>query len=798
MAGLVRTKRIEQFNGKYFIKGFSAMLVPTKRSGDAIIWHYVYKEDGSYISYLDTAGADDEHVKTIDVETSRHVVGWCMEANIYAGSSKAKPVNCSHLPKPQADGLFPNVTMSPGKHIMGGSPHMLGVKDTPIHISEDGYIPRLKWISSKFVLLWDEADKRGWLVNGTTALLHLVRASLDHDSKDKFSSAFLFKKELIQESEDPFKTDSAIHVLINDDNRRLPIYRNRDGHIQFEDRVEYMHSVLERLINYQHYVSRYIKELKSHPRRNLEGWDLRDLATNVDPLHSRVAILATEGKGWVDFVRATHTITLFGNGFGDLIQTTSTNQCKYWSRLPKNKYYLAVTVPDLSKILELHGNDNASSVEIAKGVIWHSPGEFFVSCRCKSALTKDHCDPVQTFFPANLAAKLLPRDSLPLDNHGAYIFGYNPLFDWNWGDTGDPQEAGSEESLQPLEQAVNNDHTRTKLPSSIEDSTMQNPSVDSSIISLSSETSRAATEDHIQKQYTVGIICPLPKEFMAVRILLDEVHEAVNTAKEDTNHYILGRIGCHNVVATCLPSGVYGTNSAAITASGMKSSFPKVRCCLLVGIGGGLSSDRQDIRLGDIVVSHPERNLPGVIQYDLGKALPNNGYELVGTLRQPPRVLLSAISHLKSDPKLDKSLAKYLKDIEECRNEYRRPMQDQILHSGSHPVIHYGLIASGNLVIKDTETRDRIAREHGAICVEMEAAGVMDVLPCLVIRGISDYANTQKNNVWQEYAAGAAASYAKLLLSVVKPLDDVEERGLTAPRKRKSSPAELSSRSMKR
>lgn len=385
-----------------------------------------------------------------------------------------------------------------------------------------------------------------------------------------------------------------------------------------------------------------------------------------------------------------------------------------------------------------------------------------------------------------------------MDTHGAFIFGYNPLFDWNWGDLGDPQEGGIEVSLQSLEQAVNNDSTRTKSPSSIEDSTMQNESVDSSITSLSSETSRAATEDRIQKQYTVGIICPLPKEFMAIRILLDEVHEAVYTAEEDTNHYILGRIGCHNVVATCLPSGEYGTNSAAITASGMKSSFPKVRFCLLVGIGGGVSSDKNDVRLGDVVVSHPERNLPGVIQYDLAKALQNNIFELTGTLRPPPRVLLSAISHLKSDPQTDKSLAKYLKDIEECRNEYRRPIQDQDRCSGTHPAVHYGLIASGNLVIKDIQTRDRLAREYGAICFEMEAAGVMNVLPCLVIRGISDYANPQKNNVWQEYAAAAAASYAKLLLSVVKPLEDAEERGLTAPRKRKSSPAELSSRSMKR
>jgi len=80
------------------------------------------------------------------------------------------------------------------------------------------------------------------------------------------------------------------------------------------------------------------------------------------------------------------------------------------------------------------------------------------------------------------------------------------------------------------------------------------------------------------------------------------------------------------------------------------------------------------------------------------------------------------------------------------------------------PEIHYGLIASGNRVLKDAAARDRWAKEHGILCFEMEAAGVMNTLPCLVIRGICDYADSYKNKRWQNYAAATAASYAKLLL----------------------------------
>lgn len=82
------------------------------------------------------------------------------------------------------------------------------------------------------------------------------------------------------------------------------------------------------------------------------------------------------------------------------------------------------------------------------------------------------------------------------------------------------------------------------------------------------------------------------------------------------------------------------------------------------------------------------------------------------------------------------------------------------------PKIHYGLIASGNQVMKHGNTRDQLAQEPGIICFEMEAAGLMDNFPCPVIRGICDSSDSHKNKQWQEYAAATAAAYAKEILSV--------------------------------
>ncbi|CAI6025184.1 unnamed protein product [Clonostachys chloroleuca] len=61
----------------------------------------------------------------------------------------------------------------------------------------------------------------------------------------------------------------------------------------------------------------------------------------------------------------------------------------------------------------------------------------------------------------------------------------------------------------------------------------------------------------------------------------------------------------------------------------------------------------------------------------------------------------------------------------------------------------------------------RIAQELKVICFEMEATGLMDHFPCLVIRGICDYCDSHKNKIWQKYAAANAAAYAKEILSMM-------------------------------
>ncbi|RHZ49492.1 uncharacterized protein CDV56_102722 [Aspergillus thermomutatus] len=216
----------------------------------------------------------------------------------------------------------------------------------------------------------------------------------------------------------------------------------------------------------------------------------------------------------------------------------------------------------------------------------------------------------------------------------------------------------------------------------------------------------------------------------------------------------------------------------------MLSTFRSIRFGLLVGIGGGVPTPKVDIRLGDVVVSTPTGEFGGVVQYDFGKAVSGGLFQRTGSLNKPPQILLTAVSRLQSDQmmlevnRIPQILLQMVERYPNMQSNFacRGQDEDRLFESVPRaprrrhgPVVHYGLIASGNQVIKDGRTRDKLAQELGILCFEMEAAGLMDNFPCLVVRGICDYADSHKNKQWQGHAAATAAAYTKELLSVIHP-----------------------------
>ena len=147
--------------------------------------------------------------------------------------------------------------------------------------------------------------------------------------------------------------------------------------------------------------------------------------------------------------------------------------------------------------------------------------------------------------------------------------------------------------------------------------------------------------------------------------------------------------------------------------------------------------------------------LGGVVQYDLGRSLEEGRFVRTGTLNSPPPILGTAVAGLRGDAQLngyrieelvDKLIAKYPKA------GFNRPKEDKLYtskHAGRdcsncigivreqrEPMVYYGLVGSANRVLEDSTFRDNLRQELNILCFEMEAGGLMNDFPTLVIRGI--------------------------------------------------------------
>lgn len=289
----------------------------------------------------------------------------------------------------------------------------------------------------------------------------------------------------------------------------------------------------------------------------------------------------------------------------------------------------------------------------------------------------------------------------------------------------------------------------------------------------------------------------------------------------DSNSYTYGKIGPHHVVMAHVPG--MGKVATSNVAANMARTFGKMQLALLVGLCGGVPDPQGEstpgTKLGDVVIGD------SVAQYDLGKQLPDDRVrkrDVGDVLGRPDNRVRSFAAKLRSvGEELTRQTGEALAELVRGSPDLARkklwdvvyePDYWHLHHSGERsaacracvpgqktcdaaraascetlgceswddrngvkratsvrasslrPAVHFGTVACGDTVMKSGEHRDRVARDTGAVALEMESAGVWDNLPCLVVKAVCDYADSHKSKAWQEVASLAAAVCAKVVL----------------------------------
>lgn len=300
-------------------------------------------------------------------------------------------------------------------------------------------------------------------------------------------------------------------------------------------------------------------------------------------------------------------------------------------------------------------------------------------------------------------------------------------------------------------------------------------------------------DDEAWSDVTIGVIAALPVEGAAVGALISDPRPV--RIDGDPNNYRVGHFDSvepgrpHRVALTTMPED--NTRNAAMACTDMLRTFPRIRCVIMTGIAGGVPSPtrpQRHVRLGDVVVA-----VDGIVDYGhvrQGEGPPEPRRPVTGISMD----LIRAVRQLQQRAYLGESpsWARLLMPAQDQPMAVfaRPPASTDLLHMGDEPIehpplsesghvegrpkIHFGKIGCADVLMMNEIVRDKLAARHGVLAFEMEAAGVAAGVAgrgvnWFMVRGIVDYCNGRKNDLWHPYASLSAAACVRALLAECRP-----------------------------
>ncbi|KAF4626411.1 hypothetical protein G7Y89_g11749 [Cudoniella acicularis] len=467
MASLGDAFYLTEFNHVPVLKGFSTMFVATATSDNSVTWHFLCNKDGERILYSDSHEYYQDYHGSFTINPhpsadSRNFVGWATSVKRFAGASQVRynEIDWSRSSYCSAGYALEKMSLNAGKIVTVGATIGLGMRNRRIlHLAKRSYREFVKFArQSIYVNVFDVGDRRGWLLDGASTVLHICRTQLTHDcsphsgnpalSLNKFHhaesdvgadaavDALLDESNMLLEvSFDP--PEIVIEEIIKEDGSTIKTIKKTSKNFLFHELVQRNLSLLEKLHDHQKLLMESSGvDIRRIDREKLEGWDFLEIVSCESSLKPRSEILRPSGRGWVDFTREIHTINLLGRWFGSFIQPPEDGDrlCDGWKQVPKGRDYLTTCVSTVDEICRRYGNSQADPFRLANGINWHKPQLLFEQCHCRPGASV--CDRVQVLLPP-LSARIRRPEPFA-EGRGAVIFGKGKTCVWRHPNRGTP------------------------------------------------------------------------------------------------------------------------------------------------------------------------------------------------------------------------------------------------------------------------------------------------------------------------------------------------------------------------
>jgi hypothetical protein len=416
-------------------------------------------------------------------------------------------VQGSKLARTPSSIVIDRLYLEGGMNLIGGFQMRFNQTQEPAKLIKGSDYPSLlRWMATRAIVFFDTAERRSWLVDGASALLHLVRNSLRRDQEDEDSPyEWVYDETKLKDAWDGCTSrQAALNTLKNSDNLNLKLYLiekvERDGHI-----IERFATLRERVFTILHSLEILVdthtreaskgelKTLQTVDRRKFTtGYDILDIIDPLEPVSTRIARFNTWGHGWMDFLPAVNAMTIFGQGFGDMIRPKKTaSTCTQWKSVPMQKDYMCVSVSTM-KMLHTKRLQRLESPlkpgELTSSLLWKSICQTFETCPCttdRSLKEHEHLDPRQFLVSSKQSwkAPLKPKASQcvvleKLQDTGAVVFANSGIFNRKISDTHEGEITQTTMLLSSMNSSASHSAASTSVTAS--DSTQTTDATDPS------------------------------------------------------------------------------------------------------------------------------------------------------------------------------------------------------------------------------------------------------------------------------------------------------------------------------